>query len=514
MILLINFFSLCCYSPILKSYKCERACHDRVKNKPIAYFYGNADWHQLPCFGGFNTAQAQQNKLQRGNSEPINYCVDPNWMPYEAIRDGKHTGLSADYLALISAHTGLTFKLVSTKSWQQSLQFLEERRCQFTPMLNKTDNREKYLTFSNIYFRSPNVLVSQREQPFLQGFENIGQRIVAIPTEYRLMEYVREFHPNTNVLPVRDEHEGLLAVAEGNADLFIGSLYSVNAYIQRQKLNNLKISGWMRPEDELRMAVSNGSEHLLPTINAALAQIDEEQHLQIFQRWNNISVIDDTNHDLIWQLGIAALAVILLLSWWSCMSYRYNRKLSASNSQLEQLREKLEQTVDKLEFLSQHDPLTTLHNRSFLQQMMVRHNADQRGHAHDSDTSLIIIDIDFFKRINDTFGHSAGDKVLIEFAQLLQEQTRESDILARWGGEEFVIVCAHSNAADARKLCERINNALKDYSFSYQPQLTCSFGVAQVQPGEAIECCFDRADKALYQAKKSGRNRICSAEDD
>ncbi|MEX1221214.1 MAG: diguanylate cyclase [Idiomarina sp.] len=464
-------------------------------------------------WAGLNPLQAQPQPAMPGiTPETIKYCVDPDWMPYEAIRDGKHTGLSADYLELISSYSGLQFELVPTKSWQQSLQYLEKRRCQFTPMLNKTDKREKYLTFSTIYFRSPNVLVSTREQPFLQGFENIGQRTVAIPTEYRLMEYVRDFYPNTSVMPVRNEREGLSAVAEGDADLFIGSLYSVNAYIQRQKLNNLKISGWMRPEDELRMGVSKGSEHLLPAINAALAQIDENQHLEIFQRWNNISVIDDTNHELIWQVSVAAIVVIILLIWWSFMSYRYNCKLSASNGQLEQLREKLEQTVDKLEFLSQHDPLTTLHNRSFLQQVMLRHNKDQREHAHEHDTSLIIVDIDLFKRINDTFGHSAGDKVLIEFAQLLQGQTRESDILARWGGEEFVIVCAHSNANDATRLCERINEALEGYSFSYQPRLTCSFGIAQVHLGEPIEGCFDRADKALYQAKETGRNRICSAE--
>lgn len=440
-------------------------------------------------------------------SKTITYCVDPDWLPYEGIRDGVHIGMSAAYLAIVSQQTGLTFRLLPTESWKQTLDSLESGECQFTTMLNKSTSRVHYLSFSQVYFRSPNVLVALKEQPFLQGFENIGSRTLAIPKGYRLTEYVKRYYPKIQIVPVENERDGLLAVSQHQADIFVGSMFSVNAHIQQRGLFNLKIAGWGGPEDELRMAVTKGHEDLLPMIDRALANISEAQRLTIYQKWNNINIIDDTDYAIFWWILGGLFVVVLGLVARNQWVTKYNRQLKEKNKQLQLLKEKLERSNTELAFLSEHDPLTKLYNRNYFNKQI---NKNQRSPtSKHKPVSLIVMDIDHFKRINDEFGHNMGDQVLRELSTVMTSQIREQDIVARWGGEEFVILCNHSTLDEAKGLCERIAQAISTTRFSADVSVTCSFGVAQLAEDEHMLECFERADKALYQAKDLGRDRIC-----
>jgi diguanylate cyclase (GGDEF)-like protein len=122
----------------------------------------------------------------------------------------------------------------------------------------------------------------------------------------------------------------------------------------------------------------------------------------------------------------------------------------------------------------------------------------------------ILIDIDFFKRINDEFGHTAGDAVLRQVAGILRKTARTGDTLARWGGEEFIILLDDCGKAMALELAERLRSAVAEYDFALpQPtQVTISLGVAELQKGETEIEFFQRADHLLYQAKSGGRNCV------
>lgn len=443
-----------------------------------------------------------------GTSEKvIRYCVDPDWLPYEAIRDGKHVGISSDYIQYIQSHTPLKFSLVITGSWSETLSFLKDGRCDLTPLLNKTALREQYLHFSQVYFRSPNVLVSLMEQPFLQGFDNIGGRILAVPKGYRLAEYIHHYYPQVQTITVDNEPEGLEAVLAKQADLFVGSMYSVNAYIQQTGFNHLKIAGWGGPEDELRIGVSLGNEALLPIINQALETISELEHIEIYRKWNNVTIIDETNYRLIYQIIAATLFILLLLGSRTYLMIQYNRRLTSKNLQLERLHQQLEEKNTELEFLSTHDPLTKLYNRHYFDRHFMD---DHRASEHvDPAICLVMVDIDYFKEINDTNGHSIGDKILIELSAVLQHCVRDCDVVARWGGEEFVILCHQSSLPLIQSLCQRIAGTIREHEFSDGVHLTCSFGIAKLMENEPMQSCFERADRALYRAKVQGRDQVC-----
>ncbi|MCH9740971.1 MAG: GGDEF domain-containing protein, partial [Epsilonproteobacteria bacterium] len=122
--------------------------------------------------------------------------------------------------------------------------------------------------------------------------------------------------------------------------------------------------------------------------------------------------------------------------------------------------------------------------------------------------SIILFDIDYFKCINDTYGHNAGDKVLVELARLVNLGLRESDIFARWGGEEFVILSRYSTAHQAQLLASRLRKDIESYSFDIVKKMTCSFGVTQFKADDSKAQLFNRVDDALYEAKDNGRNQV------
>src|SRR5690606_10371383 len=126
--------------------------------------------------------------------------------------------------------------------------------------------------------------------------------------------------------------------------------------------------------------------------------------------------------------------------------------------------------------------------------------------------SVIFLDIDYFKSINDTYGHTVGDEVLVDLARLLQHETYSGELVGRYGGEEFVVVCPGTDLMQSIKRAERLRVAISRGHLGNVKglEVTASFGVTQSEPGDSVESIIRRADKALYKAKDLGRNRTCS----
>ena len=164
----------------------------------------------------------------------------------------------------------------------------------------------------------------------------------------------------------------------------------------------------------------------------------------------------------------------------------------------------------RLETLSTLDPLTHLPNRRFFQKQLTYERAIAKRYGVDA--SVMMIDIDHFKTINDTYGHGVGDKILVQLAAILTENIRESDTLARWGGEEFILLLSHTSTQGAAIVARRLNETIASYVFLKESEaitLTVSIGVAPLYIEDDLT--FDRSyktvDDALYKAKTSGRNR-------
>jgi diguanylate cyclase (GGDEF)-like protein len=179
---------------------------------------------------------------------------------------------------------------------------------------------------------------------------------------------------------------------------------------------------------------------------------------------------------------------------------------------LESYVKKLEALNQQVRELSVRDELTGLHNRRHLTDQLM--NLFDEAKYRSAPLSLILLDIDHFKVINDTFGHLVGDAVLKQVAELLMTEVRGSDIVARFGGEEFAVLLPESSIERAILTAERIRVAVESAVRSplgSTQTVTVSLGVAVATGYEDVDMLLGQADAALYQAKRSGRNRVCSA---
>jgi len=158
------------------------------------------------------------------------------------------------------------------------------------------------------------------------------------------------------------------------------------------------------------------------------------------------------------------------------------------------------------------DPLTNVANRGELETQLTVLATKYVASGYRDPYSVIFMDIDCFKPINDTYGHAAGDNVLVGVAQLAVKEMFSGETVGRYGGEEFVVLCPHTDLETAIRKAERLRIALSETVFEdlNGQFVTASMGVAQAEPGDSVESVVKRADKALYEAKESGRNRTCS----
>ncbi len=169
-------------------------------------------------------------------------------------------------------------------------------------------------------------------------------------------------------------------------------------------------------------------------------------------------------------------------------------------------RELLESQKKELEKLATTDSLTGIYNRNKLKEIATYEFKKLKREKYP--LSMILFDIDHFKRINDTYGHNVGDLTLKSIAALVSSSIRESDTFVRWGGEEFIILAPNTSLQNACILAEKIRASIESYDFEAVGKVTCSFGVAEAGSRLKFDGLVEHADKALYAAKKGGRNRV------
>jgi diguanylate cyclase (GGDEF)-like protein len=181
-------------------------------------------------------------------------------------------------------------------------------------------------------------------------------------------------------------------------------------------------------------------------------------------------------------------------------------ELAAANVKLESVVRELDEKNQALEVMTRTDRLTGLSNRRRLEEALQIEVL--RARRYGKPFSVILLDIDHFKDVNDLFGHQAGDNVLVSIAGLLTRTARETDVVGRYGGEEFLLVCPETELRVVAALAERLRLEFASTDFPLVGQVTSSFGVAEFAPGDSVKSLVERADQALYRAKEGGRNCV------
>lgn len=426
---------------------------------------------------------------QTGVTSPISMCVDPDWWPFEAIDErGIHVGIAADLIELATSRVKLPVTLYPTKSWEESVAASRAGKCQLASFINQTPEREKWLMFTEPLLIDPNVLIVREDSPPLSDLASLKERSIAIPKESAIYGRIQRDFPNLKLVGTDSEYEAFGMVSNRKADMTLRSLIVAGQNIKEKGWFNLKIASEVPGyENVLRMGVLKSEPALRDLLNRGIATITQAERDRIINRHVEIKMVTDvrTDYTLVIWLAVVLFAVVLTSLWWM-------RKLNELNKRLKQL--------------SVTDALTGLLNRTGLSASFPLDL--ERAQRYGRPLSVVLLDLDHFKNVNDEFGHLVGDKVLVEFANLIRSTARQVDAVYRWGGEEFLIICPETLPDEVQHLAERLLDAVRSYRFSNQKPMTVSAGIANLSTGDTMASLTQRADEALYQAKAAGRDQI------
>lgn len=193
------------------------------------------------------------------------------------------------------------------------------------------------------------------------------------------------------------------------------------------------------------------------------------------------------------------------------ISIEENKRVELLRGINQNLEFEVEKRTKELEHIAITDGLTQLYNRAKMDRELQK--LDEINKRYGRVFSVIMIDIDYFKSVNDTFGHQVGDLVLKQFASILESNIRNTDFIGRWGGEEFLIVCPETSEKNAVKLASNLRKEIEETSFGQVGHKTMSVGVAEIKDGLDLDDIVNNADKALYFAKENGRNKVVAFSD-
>ncbi len=423
----------------------------------------------------------------------IDICIDPNWMPFERFdENGRHDGISADYFALFEDALGVDFRPLPVETWSESVEHLKAGDCELFSLAMRTPERETYAKFTDSYIQTPLVVATKSDVAFINDLSDLSGRAIAIPALYAFAELLREDYPDLDLVEVTDIDAGLAMVRSGEVFGYIGTLATIGYKLQTEYGGELRITGDSGKSWDMGVAVREDRPMLHGIMQKAVATITEEQRRDINNKWIAVRYDQRVDYTLLWQ--VSAVFALLILAG----GLLYLKQAG--------LKRKLESAYEQAERLAVTDKLTGIFNRHRLDQALEEET--RKAERYEETFGVLILDIDHFKPINDRFGHRAGDTVLREFVDVLRHNCRQTDILGRWGGEEFLIIAPHAEKATLLTLAEKLRTAIEATTFRDVERVTTSIGASVYQHGDNPDTLIKRADDALYEAKRQGRNTL------
>jgi ABC-type amino acid transport substrate-binding protein len=269
----------------------------------------------------------ENEQLYLKTKQVITMCVDPDWEPFEKInKDGFHEGISADIIKLISNRLNFEIKLVNTKTWDDSIAFSKERKCDIMSFLNETPKRKEWLTFTQPIFNDPNVLVGRIDKPYIEDISKVNLSI-ALPRNTAMTERFTKDFPNLVIIPTYNEDEAIKLVAEQKADLTLRSMIITAYYIKKEGIFNLKIIGEPKGyENNLRIGVRNDEPILKDILNKAIETITQKDIDVIVNKYVTIVIEKNTTFTIaFWILGILLIVILVVLLW----NYLLNKRVKS-----------------------------------------------------------------------------------------------------------------------------------------------------------------------------------------
>ncbi len=422
----------------------------------------------------------------------INIVTTDKWAPFNIRNEhDQMEGIAIDYWDLIRERTGLKSRY-TIASFLEVLTAIKEKTADITISTSITDDRKKYALFSEPYASFPIAFATTTEKGFIESGSGLEGRTLAIGNGYSAHKLLKKHLPDINFLLQSNTDTALELVSHRDAFAAADILPVMVFKISDLGYSNIKISGTTDFNFDVRVMVRDDWPQLVSIINKGIASISAQEKRDIYNKWVAVKYEKGMDYFLLLKIGGPLILLLFIAYFWVRILKREIARRVKAEAEL-----KVIATTDKL---------TSIANR-----FQIETQLEQQIYffqRHGSTFSLFFLDLDYFKQVNDNFGHEVGDTVLREFASLVQSNIRRIDMFGRWGGEEFIIILPATILEQGVLLAEKLRKIVDDFRFTHAGHVTCSIGIAQIDSEDTARSLLERADEALYQAKSSGKNRV------
>lgn len=440
----------------------------------------------------------------------LRHCAHPDLLPLEALTlDGTHTGVASEFSKMLAENLGIPIKLAPTQSWRESLDYLRTKRCDVLLAVAKSPAQElgKDAIFTAPWLQPELVVATGPDQIYISDIKQVLGKKLGVAKGSPAKAILASAFPGIELTETETVSQGLREVEKGRLFGFIDLLPIVGRAIQMESLKGVKISGNLGLTAKISIGLNADDKRLHGVLERSLASLDHDAISNVYKRWQAVAYVERIDYSYLWQLltGVGAIGLFIFYH------YRKNLKVTAAlrdaHAKVEAVNKSLDEKNQALDKMARTDQLTGLFNRLMIDETL--NEELKRFQRYGTSFSIILLDIDHFKAINDRLGHQEGDRVLVGLARHLKNSTRESDVVGRWGGEEFLIICPSTPAEGAHRLAESLRKEMTKLDGGPAGMLSASFGVACIQEQDSVIDLVQRADEALYHAKRQGRNQVC-----
>jgi len=440
------------------------------------------------------------------------FAPERDFPPFSFVDgQGQHRGLSADVLELVQAHTGLKFQAVAASDRSANVDRLKRREVDLLTSLRPTAEREQFIAFTSAYVSSPAVVLRRRGDRRPGDLGKMSGERVAVDHNSAAEAFVRQAYPDVQPVQVEVAAQGLRDLVFGEVDACVVNLATASFIIERDRLGGLRVAGETGYFSTLTLGYRKDWPMLGRVLEKGLAQINEAERATMIARWIPLSDIAWWQRPEVQRvLGAASIGTGLLMGGLLLWNRALRRAVAQRTDALQKELAERQRLETRLRTLAEHDPLTGLMNRAALTEALRRSLA--LAARQKWAVAVVFIDLDKFKAVNDSLGHAAGDELLRQIASRLQGCLRESDLLGRLGGDEFIVVAEalHDGPRNAIELTDKLLMQMKRPFLVGDEPLSMGFSAGiSIFPGDGDtpESLIANADAAMYEAKEQGRFR-------
>jgi polar amino acid transport system substrate-binding protein len=411
-----------------------------------------------------------------------------NWKPLSDVDHfPDYQGIIAEYLKIVSDATGMKLDFQKSNTWHEVITKFKNGELDLIPAVSIWDDICPNIVFTQPYITFPLVIATRLNADFIGYTNELNGKKVGVGRNYTSYFFLKNNYPQITLIQTDDVLQGLRLLEKKEIDAVVGHLAVIDHIIKHTNIG-VKIAGKTEYDFEHRVGINKENNGAVEIFNKVFSSIGSRQHNLIYNKWIKMGE-KRVDYAFIWKIAI--LLAVFFSGVGAFIIYRYYL---------------LNQLNQKLIAMANTDVLTQCANRKKLNEEL---EAAAYGlQRYNIPYSLILIDLDNFKHVNDCFGHAIGDEVLKAVSLILRNNVRQMDTVGRWGGEEFLIVCTNTDIFGAKETAEKLHRYIQSYHFPEIRNMTASFGLAQCGKTESIKDLFVRIDAALYRAKANGKNRV------